>query len=342
MFNRLFFLDDPFRKEFLLALFRQNLLHATILRLNEDIIASNVGVTGKNWVHLQGINTHAPQYARYSPGILHFLLMGKLLAGEGVEVFDLTPGADAYKDSLATDSGQAYELKITNSYNRLASNIKNKLVHYIKTKAQKAGLRPEALRKIKWQASLLKERMQNASQQGWLPILSGFFTQTRAVKPMKVYRIKPEGQLHPAAGPIHINKVNKDSLSDLLGFEQQQARCTRWEFLADAMRRFESGDQSYTWSESGRLLGCVWLRGPRPSPDRVMPGTALPEGAAVLEGFYCHQTGRARWQDFLQAVACQVATHRQAAYVFATTPARDTTICTTLEASGFREAPAAE
>src|SRR5687768_18143535 len=57
----------------------------------------------RSWLHLQGINSFAAAYARYSPGIIHFLLLGKLLAEEGVAVFDLTPGADAYKDTLATD-----------------------------------------------------------------------------------------------------------------------------------------------------------------------------------------------------------------------------------------------
>jgi hypothetical protein len=80
MYNTPFFLSDPLRKKFLFSLFEQDLLHATVLKLNEEIIASNIGTTGNNSVHLQGINTHSPLYAKYSPGILHFLMLGKLLA----------------------------------------------------------------------------------------------------------------------------------------------------------------------------------------------------------------------------------------------------------------------
>jgi CelD/BcsL family acetyltransferase involved in cellulose biosynthesis len=334
MFNRLFFLGDPCRKAFLLALFRQNLLHATILRLNNDIIASNVGVMGKNWVHLQGINTHSPQYARYSPGILHFLMLGKLLAGEGTAVFDLTPGADPYKEALATDSGLAYELIIGNTYSRFATKIKNKLIHQIKLSSSRAGVNKDALRKLKWKARLLKERMQNAWHQGLLPALSAILTQIRAVKRTEVYQLETKGHPLPAAEAI---KINRGSLKDLLEYDQQGARCTRWEFLADAMERLESGDHSYTWSEAGRLLGCAWLSGARPSTTRDLPSMELPEGAAVLQGFYCHPAARHRWQAFLQAVAAQVARDREVADVFALTTSRDAAIAQALRAAGLQE-----
>jgi CelD/BcsL family acetyltransferase involved in cellulose biosynthesis len=334
MFNRLFFLDDPFRKEFLLTLFQKNLLHTTILRLNDDIIASNVGATGKNWVHLQGINTHAPSYSRYSPGILHFLMLGKLLAGEGIEVFDLTPGVDPYKDTLASDSGMAYELHIGNSYSRFAGNLKNKLVHHIKVSSSRVGVSPEALRKLKWKARLLKEKVQNARQQGLKSALSGLFTQTSPVKSIRVYRIEPEGLSRPAAESI---TIYQGSLQDLLKYDQQGASGTRWEFLAEAMRRFESGDQCYTWSEAGRLLGCAWLGGLRPSPGRDLPNTELPEGAAVLEGFYFHPAGRGHCQAFLKAVVAQVARDRQATEIFALAPAGDAAICQSVKAAGFVE-----
>jgi CelD/BcsL family acetyltransferase involved in cellulose biosynthesis len=46
-------------------------------------------------MHLQGMNTHAPSYARYSPGILHFLFLANSLAEEGIEMLDLTPSGNS-------------------------------------------------------------------------------------------------------------------------------------------------------------------------------------------------------------------------------------------------------
>ncbi|WP_461491812.1 GNAT family N-acetyltransferase, partial [Pontibacter sp. HJ8] len=43
MYNKSVFQSEPFRKDFLCSLFDQNILHATLLRLNEEIISSNVG-----------------------------------------------------------------------------------------------------------------------------------------------------------------------------------------------------------------------------------------------------------------------------------------------------------
>lgn len=149
MFNLNFFLSDPLRQTFLLKLFEQKLLHVTILKLDEAIIASNVGATGKKWVHLQGVNTHDPSYAKYSPGILHFLMLGKQLAEEGMEVFDLTPGADTYKVGLATDYTTAHQLYIGNSLGKVAGELKLLFVDNIKKVAAGLGMKEGDLRKLK-------------------------------------------------------------------------------------------------------------------------------------------------------------------------------------------------
>jgi hypothetical protein len=42
MYNKAPFRKDPLKKKFLLALFEQQILHVTVLKLNDEIIASNV------------------------------------------------------------------------------------------------------------------------------------------------------------------------------------------------------------------------------------------------------------------------------------------------------------
>ena len=71
MYNKTPFQKDSLRKKFFLALFEYNILHTTVLKLNDEIIASNVGAMGNNRVQLHGINTHAPFYAKSTRGILH-------------------------------------------------------------------------------------------------------------------------------------------------------------------------------------------------------------------------------------------------------------------------------
>ena len=46
-----------------------------------------------------------------------------MLAEEGVDVFDLTPGADGYKDTLATDYTIAHTLSIGNTSHRFINHL---------------------------------------------------------------------------------------------------------------------------------------------------------------------------------------------------------------------------
>jgi CelD/BcsL family acetyltransferase involved in cellulose biosynthesis len=111
LYGKTAFVDEPERNDFLLRLFESNLLHASLLKVNDEIIASNVGILGDGKVYLQGLNTISPYYSKYSPGILHFLILGKHLAMEGIPEFDLTPGGtDGYKSMLSTKTVPCQEI----------------------------------------------------------------------------------------------------------------------------------------------------------------------------------------------------------------------------------------
>ncbi len=104
------------KKDLLKALFRLQLLHVSVLKVNEKIIAAVIAITEKDWLCLAGINCHSPFNARlYSPGLMHFILLAKLLKEEGITWFDLTPGYDTYKEELANRHHEVKELLISNS-----------------------------------------------------------------------------------------------------------------------------------------------------------------------------------------------------------------------------------
>jgi hypothetical protein len=104
---------EPQRKEFLITMFELGHLHVSMLKLDEIIIASNAGFKSPDMIHLQGINSHSPFFSKYSPGILHFLLLGIHLDELGVRYFDLTPGGkDGYKSMLSNTTEIAHELWI--------------------------------------------------------------------------------------------------------------------------------------------------------------------------------------------------------------------------------------
>jgi len=105
------FRQDPLKKEFYLRLMEApGLMHTSVLRLGNDMIAAHIGARDRTTVHL-GLIAHSPFYANHSPGKLLLLLLGRQLGQEGFRDLDLTPGG-AYKDRFADHSDEVFVLDI--------------------------------------------------------------------------------------------------------------------------------------------------------------------------------------------------------------------------------------
>lgn len=320
MFNKNHFREDPLKKDLLLAQFKENLLHVTVLKVNEEIIAALAAFTGKGWLHMAGVNCHSPLYTKSnSPGYVHFIMLGQELAQEGFQCFDLTPGYDAYKERLATGHDHVHELVIAGTssfyYKRLMrTRIQNRLV--------RAGLRPMSVElEIKRRIYLLRGRGLKASLVHWLKM--------GQKKEQKLFVVDP-ASLNAVAFP----PLQKDGLRDLLDYEQQRGKLTRWEFMEAAMRNFEQGWHCYTWAEGGRLLGCVWVGRTIPSAEAKDSGPL--EDGVVLQELYCHEAGGERLQHFLGAVAAEASANSDSKRVFAL--AEHAFMHEALQRVGFRSA----
>jgi hypothetical protein len=302
MYNKVAFKTDPLRKQFLLTLFAQNSLHATVLKLNDKIISANVSIGANRQLHLQGINSFDAAYARYSPGIIHFLMLGKLLAEEGTAVFDLTPGADAYKETLATDHSVAYTLSIGNNYHAVANRLNAALNRYIKSATSSVGIKGDTLKKVRRNFTLQKEKMRNAARQG-LPSLFTFFF-SRLKKRSKTSKCWVVQQGFTGSGLL---RIRKDDLNNLLDFDQRDIRYSQQEFLAGAMHRFEEGAHCYTWAQDGLLLGCAWVASVSGAIADYKFGSETEGFIISFSGLYCHPKGRSQLSLFLQTVANELA-----------------------------------
>jgi CelD/BcsL family acetyltransferase involved in cellulose biosynthesis len=296
MYNKVAFKTDPFKKKFLLAQFEQNNLHATVLKLNDTIIASNVSMRENNRLYLQGINSFAAPLARYSPGIIHFLLLGKLLAEEGVDVFDLTPGEDMYKGTLATDFTVAYTLSIGNSYHGFTNRFKSQVNNYLKNTASRIGVNIKTLKQLKRSFNDHKTKFMHAVKHGVTSLFLYFIHQMKWRR--KITHHLAVRKHYTFSGPL-LN-VQKDNLKDLLDFDEQEIRYSVQEFLTDAMKRFEAGAHCYSWVEDSVLLACAWIAEPVDCSETGSDGISL-------SGIYCHPKARRRFSDFLQSIATKVS-----------------------------------
>src|SRR5207244_8515038 len=135
---------DPLRKQFLLGLMRTpGLLHATVLRHNDAVVAANLGIGGKDTVYL-GIFSHDVRYAKESPGKLQLVLLGDHLAQTGYRALDLTPGDDAYKAAFANDAAEVYRLTVFSSaLRRRLDTSRRRVVSWAKRGLRAGGVNPE-------------------------------------------------------------------------------------------------------------------------------------------------------------------------------------------------------
>jgi CelD/BcsL family acetyltransferase involved in cellulose biosynthesis len=302
MYNKIAFKTDPLRKELLLALFKQNDIHATVLKINDKIIASNVSMQGPNQVHLQGINSFDAAYARHSPGIIHFLMLGKMLADEGVKVFDLTPGADPYKDMLATEHTKAATLSIGNNFHGFTGRLKYNIHNFLKNKALGFGIKAQTLKKVQRDFTSYTTKLRNITPAGFGAMSGRFIEKLKwHSKDSKCWIVQ-----YPALPTTGLLPIQKDNLQDLLEFDKHETWYSKQEYLSDAMRRLEIGEHCYSWVENGKLLGCAWLTNGKHATAEYDTGKI--DGWFIsLSGLYYHQKGRNRLPFFLQSVAAELA-----------------------------------
>lgn len=106
------FQTDPRKKAFHQALLNvPGLLHVTVLKVGDEIASAQVNVIHRSDVQLCLI-AHNPEFERLSPGKLHIRFLAKMLAEEGYERLDLTPGGEAYKDRFANGADTVHSLTV--------------------------------------------------------------------------------------------------------------------------------------------------------------------------------------------------------------------------------------
>ncbi|HUP13509.1 MAG TPA: GNAT family N-acetyltransferase [Niastella sp.] len=289
LFNKSPFKENPAKKEFLLELLRQQLLHVTVLKVNAEIIAAIIAVGEKDkkeWMFLAGLNCHSSVYARsYSPGLLQFIMLSQQLADEGYTYFDLSPGYDAYKEELANEHDEVYELVISS---KPVFRMKRRLRKWAHSRLIAWGKRPMSVElSIKHYSYLAKHRTPAS-------LIKQLFK--RLEKKEKLQRFWLQSYALLSANRI---MLNKDKITDLQQFTTpKRSGLTTWEFLSDAVYRLERGQHCYSWVENGCLMGCVWFNCQDAQPAKN-EGQQETDNTLEFTGLYYHTTARNRLKNFI-------------------------------------------
>ncbi|MFC4872903.1 GNAT family N-acetyltransferase [Negadavirga shengliensis] len=296
VYDAVYFHKNKTAKKFLLSLFKNGLLHVSVLKLNQQIIAANVGTMGKNCVHLQGMNTHSPIHSKYSPGILHFLMLGLMLREEGVAFFDLTPGKDPYKDMLANEYGEAYSLEFRDPGPIQLMKVKYYISQKARTSLIRCGFHAFKQRAAKKQLAILKEKIGLMRRTGLSTLIREKLSALTAIKPPTVFEVSSYSMLQtPSSYTVEV-----DSYRDMLDFDPTGSVVTRWEFLDDALYKMEAGLQPYTMSDGNLLMFCIWRE--KRFPPVAVASNATSVTPALFTDLYVHVTAKNMIDDFLQKV----------------------------------------
>lgn len=251
------FLSDPLKRELHLRLADEpDLLHSVLLRVGDQIGAVHIGGIDRGSV-LLGLISHSPFLAKHSPGKLILLLLGRMLAEQGYERFDMTPGGD-YKDRFATEWDEVVALDVFFDRRlQLAYSAKRSVRTLVKpllagipaTPKKRAGEVAERAR------TLLKRGILRSGRNA-LKVLA---SRTWSDDEYRFYRLEPE---EIPAREEFPEGCRVDSIEDLLAFNESAMDGVGYEtFLRQSIDRLEAGGRVTTFRVDGELAHYSWLTG---------------------------------------------------------------------------------
>lgn len=295
---------DRQKKSFYLAqMSKPDLLHVTVLKAGDTIVAANIGPCEKNFIGI-GVLAYSPFYAQNSPGKLHLLLLAEEAAAEGFSAIDLTPDGD-YKERFATDYEPIYLLKVFSTrWEMLLATVQQKAMDWVKSKLDHAGL----LTHLKAARQVLRRAR---------PALLW--------QKMHLYAIEcTEARKFQSTKRLACNHIEH-----LLAFQPSAPPHQSKNFFSQALRRLENGYYVYTAIEGGQLQESAWLiKGKEKCffPE-IRQEIEFPSGSVVLFDLRLCQPA-------LEELLCRAAEMSPARQIYLCVPGRDRSVCRQVAKAG--------
>ncbi|MCH9696562.1 MAG: GNAT family N-acetyltransferase [Gammaproteobacteria bacterium] len=322
------FQEDKSKKQFHLDWFRSHpeLLHITVTLLDDNLVAAHIGVISQDAIHL-AILAYSPFFAAHSPGKLHLMQLSRLLNEEGFRYLDLTPGGDPWKERFATEHDKVYELVIhASKATRQIKLIRDSLVNIAKTQLGHLGVSPQMLRKV----------FGNIKKINLKRIVSVAGQLIPGTVEMRIYRF--DSASIPDNGEI-LNRMRKNSISDILQFDVVESWQDKQEFTLSALNRLEQGESCYTLTNDGKLQHFGWMIPEQKTAliTEVQQSYQYPSRSTVLYDFYTdpEARGKGMYQDNLRQMLNDSVIRDSADYVYISVKADNVASRHVIEKTGF-------
>lgn len=327
------FLLDGAKRPFFRALANYpGLTHATVTLVGGRVAAAHVGFENRGEVIL-GLIAHSPFVAQQSPGKLHLLHLGLLLAEQGISALDLTPGGDAYKERFATRADHAHVLTVFLNRRALVwHHVRRRLTSVVKTTLARVGVEVESV-----------ERAARRAVQGLCHPVTAVGDASRIARrwlwsrsEMHLYRLDRSSDLSANSEGA---SINRNSIEDLLAYRGSGRSGDRQEFCMSAMRRLESGEHVFTETREV-LTRCLWAsEDANEAVHREMGESfGLAERSWLLSGFYADSraSSQSSWLAFLAGVLRCLERGEERRPVYVVVPSEHIDLRRDLEALRFQ------
>jgi CelD/BcsL family acetyltransferase involved in cellulose biosynthesis/RimJ/RimL family protein N-acetyltransferase len=329
------FSDDPHKYPFHRALLQYpDLIHVTVLKAGEELIAAHIGMVNRREVTL-GIIAHSPFVAADSPGKLLVLYLGLLLSDQGISEFDLTPGGDSYKDRFATHYSEAYQLTVfLDRQLWWRSGACAGCVGAAKESAKCLRLDP---RRVVAKASALGRgisRISFSSLVRWADRVTARWLWSTTE--MRFYRMTAsQAQQMPTDA-----KISEGSIADLLCYVPfERGQPSKQAFLNSALNRIDKGSLIYSRSEDGLLVHCGWAKVGETKSfiTEVQHEYEYPPDSAVLSDYYTHPQyrGRGFYSSSLRQMLHDVAGREGVEFIYIAVLSDNRASRSVIEKTGF-------
>jgi len=328
MNNSFPFLDDSQKREFHVELMKKHseLFHITVMTVDNNLVSAHIGIKGTDIVHLALIS-FSPFYAAHSPGKLHLMQLGKQFSTENIQMFDLTPGGDAWKERFANSHDEVWELIVyKNRMEKMIQNAKKQFIISVKNILKVFHITPDKPRKI--YAILKRIKTDNLLRR------LQFFVPTTVE--MRIYRLTIDESRQYAAN----GKMKKNSISALLKFKPIESWQNKQLFSLSALERLENGEYCYTFSTDDELLHYGWLIESQQESfvTEVKQKYTFPPKSAVLYDFYTSPTARGQglYQENISHMLSDLSTSRDIEYIYISVRADNKPSRHVIEKLGFK------
>ena len=248
------FADDPRKEALTLKLFEAGIAHASVLWLDDKVLAFHFGCKDDKRVCL-GIISYDPSESRLSPGTLIIIELADRLTQDGYHYFDLTPGTDSYKDRFANEYQTLYQPTISFVKKRdIIEKIKRRGINTFKKFMKQIGLRIGTLRNIK---NSLEELPENISilrrHHSWLYLIKNALFNKQQINIYSVNRFNEN--------VLASDKIQTQHFEHLMQYDDYVPFLQNRKLYQHSLAKFSDGATLFSIANQENLHWFAWKLG---------------------------------------------------------------------------------